>query len=70
VDDLTGVTPTLVAFWLAVFDAAQVIGCAGQKKPNLAKLWWKMAEIQGSRMKLSPRGGAAYSRHPRRPSFV
>ncbi len=46
VDDLTGVTPTLVAFWLAVFDAAQVIGCAGQKKPNLAKLWWKMAEIE------------------------
>ena len=46
VDDLTNLTPTLVAFWLAVFEAAQVVGCAGQKKPNLAKLWWKMAEIE------------------------
>ena len=46
VDDLTGVTPTLVAFWLAVFDAAQVIGCASAKKANLNKLWWKMAEIE------------------------
>ena len=27
-------------------------------------------QAQGSRMKLSPRGGAAYSCHPRRPSFV
>lgn len=46
VDDLTSVTPTLVAFWLAVFEAAQVIGCASQKKAGLAKLWWKMAEIE------------------------
>ncbi len=46
VDDLTSVTPTLTAFWLAVFDAAQVIGCASQKKANLAKLWWKMTEIE------------------------
>ena len=46
VDDLTSVTPTLVAFWLAVFDAAQVIGCASQKKANLNKLWWKMTEIE------------------------
>ncbi|MFZ1640386.1 MAG: AAA family ATPase [Candidatus Contendobacter sp.] len=46
VDDLTHLTPTLVAFWLAVFDAAQVIGGARQKKPNLAKLWWKMTEIE------------------------
>ncbi|MFZ1493087.1 MAG: ATP-binding protein [Candidatus Competibacter denitrificans] len=45
VDDLTSVTPTLVAFWLAVFDAAQVIGCASTKKANLNKLWWKMTEI-------------------------
>lgn len=45
VDDLTSVTPTLVAFWLAVFDAAQVIGCASVKKANLNKLWWKMTEI-------------------------
>ena len=46
VDDLTNLTPTLVAFWLAVFEAAQVIGCAGQKKAGLAKLWWKMTEIE------------------------
>jgi hypothetical protein len=46
VDDLTNLTPTLTAFWLAVFDVAQVIGCASQKKPNLAKLWWKMTEIE------------------------
>ncbi len=46
VDDLTNLTPTLTAFWLAVFDAAQVIGCARQKKAGLAKLWWKMAEIE------------------------
>jgi energy-coupling factor transporter ATP-binding protein EcfA2 len=46
VDDLTAVTPTLVAFWLAVLDAAQVIGCASAKKAGLAKLWWKMTEIE------------------------
>ena len=46
VDDLTNLTPTLVAFWLAVFDAAQVIGCASAKKAGLAKLWWKMTEIE------------------------
>ena len=46
VDDLTNLTPTLVAFWLAVFAAAQVIGCASQKKAGLAKLWWKMTEIE------------------------
>ena len=45
-DDLTHLTPTLVAFWLAVFDAAQVLGGAHQKKANLAKLWWKMTEIE------------------------
>ena len=46
VDDLTGVTPTLVAFWLAVCDAAQLISCANEKRKNVAKLWWKMAEIE------------------------
>ena len=46
VDDMTSLTPTLIAFWLAVFDAAQVIGCASQKKAGLAKLWWKMTEIE------------------------
>ena len=46
VDDLTNLTPTLAAFWLAVFEAAQVVGCASQKKAGLAKLWWKMTEIE------------------------
>ena len=35
-----------MAFWLAVFEAAQVVGCASQKKAGLAKLWWKMTEIE------------------------
>lgn len=46
VDDLTGVTPTLLAFWLAVCDAAQLISCANEKRKNVSKLWWKMAEIE------------------------
>ena len=46
VDDLTPVTPTLVAFWLAVCDAAQLITCASAKRPNVAKLWWKLVEIE------------------------
>ena len=46
VDDLTPVTPTLVAFWLAVCDAAQLVACASAKKPNVAKLWWKLVEIE------------------------
>ena len=46
VDDLTPVTPTLVAFWLAVCDAAQLVACASAKKPNVVKLWWKRVEIE------------------------
>jgi len=46
VDDLTAVTPTLVAFWLAILDAAQLLTCASEKKPNVARLWWKLAEIE------------------------
>ena len=46
VDDLTPVTPTLVAFWLAILDAAQLLACASVKRPNVAKLWWKLAEIE------------------------
>ena len=42
VDDLTSLTPTQMAFWLAIFDHAQVIGCASEKKPRVKKLWWKM----------------------------
>ena len=47
VDDLTAVTPTLVAFWLAMLDAAQLLACASARKAqNVAKLWWKLAEIE------------------------
>ena len=46
VDDLTSLTPTLQAFWLAVFDVTQVIGCASEKKKGLRKLWWKMKEVK------------------------
>ena len=45
VDDLTSLTPTQMAFWLAIFDHAQVIGCASDKKARVRKLWWKMKEI-------------------------
>ena len=45
VDDLTTVTPTMVAFWLAILDGAHLIGCASEKRKNLARLWWKLAEI-------------------------
>ncbi|MCP5452272.1 MAG: ATP-binding protein, partial [Gammaproteobacteria bacterium] len=46
IDDLTAVTPTLVAFWLAILEAAQLLACASAKRPNLARLWWKLAEIE------------------------
>ena len=45
VDDLTAVTPTLVAFWLAILDAAQLLTCASEKRKNVSRLWWKLAEI-------------------------
>lgn len=46
VDDLTALTPTQMAFWLAIFDHAQIIGCASEKKARIRKLWWKMKEIE------------------------
>jgi len=45
VDDLTSLTPTQMSFWLAIFEHAQVVGCASEKKPRVKKLWWKMKEI-------------------------
>ncbi|MBE0472055.1 MAG: ATP-binding protein [Methyloprofundus sp.] len=45
VDDLTSLTPTQMAFWLAIFEHAQVVGCASEKKARVKKLWWKMKEI-------------------------
>jgi len=46
VDDLTTLTPMQMAFWLAIFEHAQVLGCASEKKARIKKLWWKMKEIQ------------------------
>ncbi|MCU0809186.1 MAG: hypothetical protein MUC53_15135 [Candidatus Contendobacter sp.] len=43
---LTAVTPTLVAFWLAVLDAAPLVACASEKRQNVARLWWKRMEIE------------------------
>ncbi len=56
VDDLTSLTPTQMAFWLAIFEHAQVVGCASEKKPRVKKLWWKMKEIArlSHCLKLSP----------------
>jgi energy-coupling factor transporter ATP-binding protein EcfA2 len=45
VDDMTSLTPTQQAFWLAIFEQAQVVTCASAKKNGLRKLWWKMREI-------------------------
>lgn len=50
VDDMTRLTPTQQAFWLAVFDHAQVVTCASERKSGLRKLWWKMKEIEVSRL--------------------
>jgi energy-coupling factor transporter ATP-binding protein EcfA2 len=46
VDDMTSLTPTQQAFWLAVFEHAQVVTCASARKTGLRKLWWKMKAIE------------------------
>lgn len=46
VDDMTFLTPTQSAFWLAVFDHAQLVGYASAKKEGNRKLWWRMKEIE------------------------
>ncbi|MEA3274532.1 MAG: ATP-binding protein [Pseudomonadota bacterium] len=46
VDDMTQLTPTQQAFWLAVFEHAQVATCASERKSGLRKLWWKMKAIE------------------------
>lgn len=43
-DDMTLLTPTQSAFWLTVFDHAQLVGCAAAKKDGNHKLWWRMKE--------------------------
>jgi hypothetical protein len=45
VDAMTSLTPTQQAFWLAVFEHAQVVTCASDCKHVLRKLWWKMKPI-------------------------
>ena len=46
VDDMTSLTPTQQAFWLAVFEHAQVVTCASARKSGLRELWWKMKVIE------------------------
>jgi len=46
VDDMTRLTPTQQAFWLAVFEHAQVATCASERKHGLRKLWWKMKVVE------------------------
>jgi len=46
VDDMTRLTPTQQAFWLAVFEHAQVVCCASERKNGLRKLWWKMKVVE------------------------
>jgi len=46
VDDMTCLTPTQRAFWLAVFEHSQVVTCASERKQGLRKPWWKMKPIE------------------------
>jgi len=46
VDDMTTLTPTQQAFWLSVFEHAQVVTCASARKQGLRKLWWKMKAVE------------------------
>jgi energy-coupling factor transporter ATP-binding protein EcfA2 len=46
VDDMTRLTPTQEAFWLAVLEHAQVLTCASEKKHGVRRLWWRMKEIE------------------------
>jgi len=50
VDDMTRLTPTQQAFWLAIFDHAQVVCCASERKRGLRKLWWKMMVVDVPRL--------------------
>ncbi len=45
-DDMTRLTPTQQAFWLAVFEHAQIISCTSEKRAGVANLWWRMKEIE------------------------
>ncbi len=52
VDDMNSLTPTMTAFWLAVIDKAQLIGCTTNKKTGLKRLWWKMKEHEVTRLSM------------------
>ena len=43
---MTRLTTTQQAFWLSVFEHAQVVTCASERKSGLRKLWWKMKAIE------------------------
>ncbi len=45
-DAMTRLTPTQHAFWLAIFEQAQVVPGASPPKSGLRKLWWKMKAIE------------------------
>lgn len=46
VDDMTRLTPTQEAFWLAVLEFAQVVTSASKKSGAVRKMWWQMKEIK------------------------
>lgn len=60
VDDITSLTPTQQAFWLQIFEHAQVVSCASDRKSGVSKLWWKMTVIEVP--PLSPEAAAAIVR--------
>lgn len=60
VDDMTHLTPTQQAFWLAVCEHAQLVTCASGRKPGLRKLWWRLTPIEVPA--LSPEAAAALVR--------
>jgi energy-coupling factor transporter ATP-binding protein EcfA2 len=59
VDDLTAVTPTLVAFWLAILDAAQLLACASARKANVAN----QARVETDRNRDPAAGRGTHPRH-------
>lgn len=46
VDDMTKLTPTQEAFWLAVLEFAQIVTSASKKSGAVRKMWWQMKEIK------------------------
>ncbi len=48
VDDISFVTPTQIAFWLAIADHAQLVFCASRQNRGTSKLWWRTRKIEVS----------------------